>query len=282
MENKLKSIFDLFKGVLIDSCIELDLNNEDFEIIKQKQDELIPHFKTLLSKKLKEMVSVGSYLDEEVNSDFIQNKNFKYRSLLEQKNVLEKYFGPLGKIDSVYPGKKYPDQSNLYLIPNIELAGDNFEVAMDNVLRIIAKESGRPVTNSFISRRMKINELVHSKNFLSKIDTLKKSQNGENSLVIPAQLGIRHKGRSGRRADECMTQHEFGLDPYQLGIILITHPERAIEFEDGLAAMCTGMVSKDGELSPYFSDLGHGVNFNLIFRSITSRRSSVPSGFVLN
>jgi len=45
-------------------------------------------------------------------------------------------------------------------------------------------------------------------------------------LVVPAQFGLRHRGRSVRRVREVMNANEFGLGVFAIGIMLLTHPER--------------------------------------------------------
>lgn len=47
-------------------------------------------------------------------------------------------------------------------------------------------------------------------------------------LIIPAQLGQRHLGRSARRAEECFAPNEFALDIISLLAILNTHPFRVM------------------------------------------------------
>ena len=50
-------------------------------------------------------------------------------------------------------------------------------------------------------------------------------------LVVPAQLGLRHRGRSVRRAREVFVVNEFGLGAFHVGCILLTHPEREVQWE---------------------------------------------------
>lgn len=45
-------------------------------------------------------------------------------------------------------------------------------------------------------------------------------------LVVPAQFGKRHRGRSIDQARDCFAVDEFGLDTVSIGSMLLTHPER--------------------------------------------------------
>jgi hypothetical protein len=88
-------------------------------------------------------------------------------------------------------------------------------------------------------------------------------------LVIPIQLGLRHRGRSVRRARVMFGENEFGLGPYEVGIILLVHPERLQQYEH-LSIDCAGCeYSPDagGEFSHHLSfnwhdgELKFGFNF---------------------
>ncbi|MBI4215746.1 MAG: hypothetical protein HY602_03410, partial [Parcubacteria group bacterium] len=58
-------------------------------------------------------------------------------------------------------------------------------------------------------------------------------------LVVPAQFGLRHKGRSVRRAREVFAANEFGLGTFAIGIMLLTHLEREVQWEQ-LHIDCAG------------------------------------------
>ena len=71
-------------------------------------------------------------------------------------------------------------------------------------------------------------------------------------LLIPAQLGMRHRGKSVRRACEVFVRGEFGLTSLMVGSILLTHPGR-ISLVDQLNMHCAG--------DEYYSP-GFGVSFS--------------------
>jgi hypothetical protein len=84
-------------------------------------------------------------------------------------------------------------------------------------------------------------------------------------LIIAAQLGMSHRGRSVRRAREVMRASQFGLGSFAVGIMLLTHPERLQHYDD-LWIDCTGdefSPGADGDFSraPVFRFSGGGVWF---------------------
>jgi hypothetical protein len=77
-------------------------------------------------------------------------------------------------------------------------------------------------------------------------------------LLIPAQFGLRHRGRSVRRAREVFLGNEFGLGTFVVGIMLLTHPERLVQYDD-LWIDCAGDEFNDPPTdvlfirAPYFA-----------------------------
>jgi len=71
-------------------------------------------------------------------------------------------------------------------------------------------------------------------------------------IVIPAQLGMKHRGRSVRRARALFAGNEFGLGAWEVVNIALTHPDRLVTYEE-LDMDCAG-----DEFDP-----GHGVGFSI-------------------
>lgn len=70
------------------------------------------------------------------------------------------------------------------------------------------------------------------------LDFVAKRQPGD-ILIIAAQLGLRHRGRSVRCAREAFAQNEFGLTTLIVGSIVLVHPER-FSSTGGLCMDCSG------------------------------------------
>jgi hypothetical protein len=63
------------------------------------------------------------------------------------------------------------------------------------------------------------------------LDALWKLQGQPDIIVLPAQLGMRHRGRSILRARECFVGNEFGAGSLEALAITLTHPERFVRWE---------------------------------------------------
>lgn len=70
--------------------------------------------------------------------------------------------------------------------------------------------------------------------FLSRI---KEEQEGD-IIIIPAQHGLLHRGKSNSRARETLLENEFGLGSFHVGCMRMSHPERYEE--DCLNVNCPG------------------------------------------
>jgi hypothetical protein len=84
-------------------------------------------------------------------------------------------------------------------------------------------------------------------------------------VLLPAQCGRRHRGRSIRHARERYTENEFGLGVFAVVCLLLTHPER-LSRPDQLYVDCGGdeyTASDERQFSeaPYFRFLDGTVGF---------------------
>ncbi len=85
---------------------------------------------------------------------------------------------------------------------------------------------------------------------LQAFEQIAETQKGD-ILIIPVQYGIRHRGRSVRRARECFGTNEFGLGAFAVGSMALTHPERYVRWEQ-LHTDCAGdefAPDADGDFS---------------------------------
>lgn len=81
--------------------------------------------------------------------------------------------------------------------------------------------------------------LQQNKRTVEKLEFLKDQQSGYDILIIPAQFGIRHRGRSVRRIHEILKGNEFGLGPFEVACMLLVHLNRLAN-QDDLRINCIG------------------------------------------
>ena len=73
---------------------------------------------------------------------------------------------------------------------------------------------------------------------VSALRKISETQKGD-IIVVPAQFGMRYRGRSARRAREVFLFNEFGLGALAVGSMILAHPERLVCWEQ-LHLECPG------------------------------------------
>ncbi|MBI2096147.1 MAG: hypothetical protein HYT43_00730, partial [Candidatus Taylorbacteria bacterium] len=103
-------------------------------------------------------------------------------------------------------------------------------------------------------------------------------------LLIPAQFGLTHRGRSVRRVRVVYAPHEFGLGSFIAGCMILSHPERLVQWEQ-LHIDCPGdeySPGADGKFSHaplfYFDD--GEVKFFAFWVGYAEEHYGSASGFV--
>ena len=190
-------------------------------------------------KKLIEELSVSDqYADEEVETNYNYPPQYRVKPLAEQIETLAKLFNLDGT-------KAYAYASNLpmlpegaegwFAVPRFEAVGNTYGDAVEKVIGLIAKS--RKLKNW---REGQLHEryLRQSERTQWMMAKLVEGQEGD-TLVIPAQFGFRHRGKSVRRARETFYDNEFGLGAFAVGTMLLIHPEREVEWEQ-LHIDCSG------------------------------------------
>jgi len=114
---------------------------------------------------------------------------------------------------------------------------------------------------------------------------LAKSQGDADILIIAAQFGIRHRGRSVRRARVVMedTPGEVGLGAFVIGIMILTHPIRLQHYND-LWIDCAGDewspdAAGDFSDAPFFNFRGGRLGFVTVSVDLADDRYGAASGF---
>lgn len=78
-------------------------------------------------------------------------------------------------------------------------------------------------------------------------------------LIIPAQFGLLHRGKSARRAQATFQRKEFGLGIVAVSAMLLTHPERK-EIAGRLWINCIGDEYSHQATEQFTETLGFGLD----------------------
>lgn len=154
----------------------------------------------------------------------------------DQIKILKAVFPHLGTADVSRAEGRLPARAEgWFAIPRWETIAASYDQATDRVLHVLreAREDnffkyldGREILRPTSTKKAKFREI-------------EREQGGHDILVVAAQFGLRHHGRSVRRANEVMPTNEFGLGAYECAVMLLTHPNRMVR-QDHLNLDCPG------------------------------------------
>lgn len=198
----------------------------DFELTREEMSEIAG---------LRDMQTTvyASYKNEEAASDLGYRSGYRHpETLTKQARILKRLFPQL-KDDFVQPDpSRLPAHAEGYVIvPRWQAIGSTYHAALQIVLDTIAKRRKGEFWN-LRENQMDPDQLRQSVKSVECWECIERAQGGRDMLVIPAQFGMRHRGRSVRRARLVMADGEFGLGAFAVGIMLLTHPQRMQHTED--------------------------------------------------
>ncbi|MBI3638188.1 hypothetical protein HY227_00390 [Candidatus Wolfebacteria bacterium] len=200
-----------------------------------------------LAKLVSEFITANrrsnQYADEEVKSSYTYPGEYKGpKPVVDQVKAIAKIF-------NLDPGQALEFAKNLPALPD----GAEGWFAIPSV-DALAKKHFPEVTDP-AQKYCQAVQLVHAKIAASRsfynyregqitpaqlrvhartahaLDLIAKTQKGD-ILIVAAQLGMRHRGKSVRRAREVFVANEFGLGSLAVGSIVLTHPERLVRWEE--------------------------------------------------
>ena len=216
----------------------------------------------------KTLLSSGSqqFASEEVPSTYGYPNGYRLRSITKQAVILWDmfpgacFFNPdyltrITRGEAALP----PNAEGWFAIPRWQNIASTYNAAVEKVL---AKISQTGPFHNWREGQLGPERLRRSERTAHDLDILAERQKAD-ILIVPGQFGKRHAGRSVRRAREVYAPNEFGLGAYEVGIMLLTHPERLQHSED-LWPDCAGDEYGVGRFgsAPYFDFLAGQLEFD--------------------
>lgn len=217
-----------------------------------------------IAKLIAELTMSNQFADEEIESSYAYPKGYKVKGITEQTNILRQLFPGIGFADEKIAQQPLPvNAEGWFAIPKWQTLAPTYGEAVKKVLAMIA--SKRKFYN-YRDGQLGAEYLRQHAKTAKMFQKLGDEQKDYDILVVPAQFGLRHRGRSVRRAREVFQANEFGLGAFAVGIMLLTHPEREVQWEQ-LHIDCAGDEFAPGaggvfSLAPIFRFRDGEVKFN--------------------
>lgn len=209
--------------------------------------------------------TASEFKAEEVESSYGYLSGYKPKGITEQTNILRQLFPGVGNALEKLAERPVPaNAEGWFAIPKWQTIAPTYGEAVGEVLAKIS-ETRKGKFKNWCEGNLGPDRLKQSARAEKMFQQLGDEQKDFDILVVPAQFGLRHKGRSVRRAREVMQVNEFGLGAFAVGIMLLTHPERLMHYDD-LYVDCAGdeyAPEADGDFSraPLFNFGGDRVGF---------------------
>jgi hypothetical protein len=231
----------------------------------QKLIENGDEFQSRIMTAVRELSVSNQFADEEVSSSYTYPNGYKSKGVAEQVQALKSLFPELKDAtydESIATRPLPPNAEGWFAIPRWEKLGSSYGEAVDKVLTTIKSKRTFYKYREGQTGPEYLRQHAKTEKAFQKLGD---EQKGHDILIVPCQLGMRHRGRSVRRAREVMNAVEFGLGAFAVGCMLLTHPEREVKWEQ-LHMDCAGdefapVAGGDFSHAPVFSFDGGRVKF---------------------
>ncbi len=247
------------KGLKFMSIVEAQYNKAGLSEKEAQRVNDTAGLAELIANFITENRVTDQFKDEEVSSTYGYLSGYtKPKGITEQTNILRQIFPGVGFADEKLAEGAVPaNAEGWFAIPKWQSLAKTYGEAVQMVLDAIKKARNGKFYN-YRENQLGPDRLRQSAKSTEVFQTLSDEQKDYDILVVAAQFGIRHRGRSVRRAREVMLDsgNEFGLGAFAIGIMLLTHSERLMNYDD-LWIDCAGdeyAPDADGDFSgaPFF------------------------------
>lgn len=259
------------KGLKFVSVVEAAYNKAGLSEEEAQRVNDTPGLAELVRSFIAESRKANRFVDEEVASNYTYPDGYKGpKPLSQQIDALAKIFDldPSPALEFAKNLPVIPEGAEVgwFAIPRWETIAPTYGEAVQKVFdMIMIKKTWNGKFFNYRDGKLGPQYLRQSAKSVTAFRKFGDEQKDHDILVVAAQFGLSHKGRSVRRAREVMNTSEFGLGAFAVGIMLLTHPERLQHYDD-LWIDCAGdefSSDADGQFghAPCFDFSGDRVRF---------------------
>lgn len=263
------------KGLQATSLFEAAYNKAKLDCERsQRLNERGGEFQDGIMRLIIELTTPNQFANEEVRSNYVYPKEHKGpKPIKEQIEALAKILDldPASALNYAKSLGELPDGAEgWFAVPSVDaLAAKHFGEVTDPaekycraVQLIHAKIANSRDFRNYREGEITPTQLELNARTAKALEQIAETQKGD-ILIIATQLGMRHRGRSVRRAREVFVANEFGFGSLAIGSIVLVHPERLVRWEE-LDMDCAGddfTVAGGGSRAPIFCFEVGGVGF---------------------
>jgi len=251
---------------------EVNPDKDGIQRIIEHGDEFTSVIRNAATTALKDLSVSDRFKDEEVKSTYGYLSGYrKPVEVSDQIDILRSHWptlnpdGAVRYMKEVYPSLQLPKWiEGPFALIRPGFFSDKYGEELEEVLKALAKDRKGKFYN-YREGQLGPDHLQQNTRTLSMISRIVELQSGSDIIIVPEQFGIRHRGRSVRRAREVLVASEFGEGAKNVGTMILTNPIRLQHYDD-LWIDCAGdeyAPGADGVFSfaPCFEFLGGEVRF---------------------
>lgn len=228
------------------------------------------------------------FADEEKVSVFTYPKDYRVKGMLEQVDILSGVFGKSFTLrDEQWQLLQQPLPPNAegwFVLPRWQKLVSTYNEAVIKVLELLASKGNfqNMYAGNFGIKCLR--RLPKTAKMMQRLADSQVPPFGGDLVVVPCQFGLRHRGRSVRRARVVSLENEFGLGIFEVASMLLTHSEREVCWNQ-LHVDCAGdEVSPDGDGkfcdAPVFSCSYGNVEFDADWYGRALEHYGSATGFI--
>lgn len=282
------------KGLKFMSVVDAAYNKAGLSEDEAQRVNDTPGLGDLVSKFIADSRSSDKYKNEEAASSYVYPSTYKGTKSIEQQIAAVAEIYCLDPTQALKYVKNLPElpkgAEGWFAVPSDEAIAKLFPSITDKAERycamlhlIIGKIAASRKFYNYREGQINAEHLRQLQRTAEMLANVAETQPGD-ILIIAAQLGLRHRGRSVRRARECFIANEFGLCPVIIGTVVLTHPERFTDSSE-LDVDCAGSEwswRADGVFAcaPRFCFRGGRVGFAARSLERVDRHFGSASGFL--
>ncbi|MFH1451503.1 MAG: hypothetical protein ABIF89_02775 [bacterium] len=220
-----------------------------------------------------------------VESSYAYPEGYMIKGIAEQIETLRRFFPgiicPAKTLVSRSMSFRLANTEGWFAIPRWQKVATTYGKAVEIVLGLVNRQRDGKL---YKPRRDVLEELhlQQHERTMRMLETLGYQQMDCDILIVAAQFGFRHRGRSVLRAREDFAANEFGLGAFEVGCMLLTHPERFVSPDD-LGIDCAGdecIRVFDAPASTFFRLGKNGIVFDASWFICADPRYGSASGFL--
>lgn len=171
------------------------------------------------------------FANEERPSTYEYPQSYAIRPVCEQLVEFGKHFPNLNSGPVLACSKQLPEHPLLaegpFVVPKWQKVASSHNEAVEKVLGLIGNKRA---FHNYRKGALGPKYLRQSERTMVAESMLDNQQPGD-YLLLWAQFGLLHRGKSVRRVRVIYAPNEFGLGAFAIGCMLLTHPERLVQLE---------------------------------------------------